>query len=406
MFVTSEILPNKWLQKQLRVVEENLIVIYRWDDLRMNVLIMDDNEVMRRELSEWLSRQGHHVRAQGPNETAMDLIKGEDYNLIITDLRVSGISGMEVIKEVNKVKPNTHTVIVTAYGTIETAVEAMKLGVSDYLCKPFEIVELKSVLDDVEISIQLEENAESEESGNFPKSVDIYEHFNAMIKEDKGLWITSENPDLIKKRCNLKNVTVLWLTSDLKDDTCLDPKNLYDLKLHIEYFLRDNPRGTVLFEGLEILIEEHSWDIMKKFIFNLLLDIINEPLRLIISIKSDEIENRVLTELKSMLTAPHIQIISESLSGPIRRNCLRFLSLNGGSSFTCILKELNISDAPKLSFHLRKLVNDGILQKDRMRIYSLTQLGKKTVDLLEALECEVINKSNNGIKLIMNPIAM
>jgi DNA-binding HxlR family transcriptional regulator len=282
----------------------------------------------------------------------------------------------------------------------------MKLGATDFLSKPFDVEDLKSILDDIELDFQKYDLEKKENIGKNRLPKDAYEYYKKQLGDEKGLCITVRDPDSIKEKYRIQEETILRFIHDLKDEGCLDPKDLYGLKQHIEYYFRDNPNGVVLFDGLGILIKVHSWGVIRKFIQRTMVSFMNKPSRLIMSVRSDEVEPHILGELKTMLTTPSIQNLSESLSGPIRRNIIRHVSFNGGSTFTDIHNELKIDDPPKLSFHLKKLVNDDILQKDGNRSYSLTQFGWKAFDILESLEEEVINKSNNGVKLVMNRVAM
>lgn len=368
----------------------------------MNILVVDDNEVVRRELSEWLIRSGNEVKSAESGEKAIEMAKKLDFNLVLTDLKMPGMDGIKAVKHIKRIKPRTRAIMMTGYGSIDTAVKAMKLGFSDYICKPFEAAKLKLVLDDAAKKIEKENKSKKLELNDKFEYMDAFEYFRSLIKEYNGLCITKTSPDIIKERYGLENISILWLTSDSREDSCITPQNIYDLKLHIEFFLNENPNGVILFDGMETLIKQHSWEVVKKFLHDVLVNFLYEPTRLIISVNSNDIDDNILVELKNMLTTPYIQLISESLSGPIRRNILKYLFINDQSSFTGILKELNIKDPPKLSFHLRKLVSDGIIQKNDKRIYSLTKIGKKVASLLESLEGEVIKEAYNNVSLILD----
>ncbi len=370
--------------------------------MNMNILVVDDNEVVRRELSEWLIRNGNEVKSVESGEKALEMAKKSDFNLMLIDLKMPGMDGIEVVKSIKSIKPHTQAIMITGYGSIDSAVEAMKLGFSDYICKPFEAAKLKSVLEDIAKKIEKENNRKKLELNDKLESMDAFEYFRSLIKDNDGLCITKISPDIIKERYGLDNISILWLTSECKEDSCIDPQNIYDLKLHIEYFLNKNPNGVILFDCLGTLIEQHSWEVLRKFIHDVLINLLYEPTRLIINVNTDEIDDDILFKLKNMLTTPYLQLISESLSGPIRRNILKYLYINEQSTFTGILKELDIENPPKLSFHLRKLVSDGILQKNDKRIYSLTKIGKKVAGLLESLEGEVIKEARNNVSLILD----
>lgn len=109
------------------------------------ILVIDDNETIRLGLEAVIKRMGHTVITASSGEQGVALFKKHDVDFVITDLKMKGMDGVEVLRNVGSEDGDCPTMIVTAYGTVETAVEAMKLGAFDFLQKPFapEVVELK-----------------------------------------------------------------------------------------------------------------------------------------------------------------------------------------------------------------------------------------------------------------------
>jgi DNA-binding response OmpR family regulator len=368
--------------------------------MSMNILVVDDDEVLRRELSKWLSREGNDVTSAGSGATAVEMVKNQDFNLIFTDLKMPGMSGMDVLKAVKKLRPNVHMVIITAYGTIDTAVEAMKIGADDFICKPFEMEQLQSVIRNVGKTIEFEKQIKRINLVEEQKSKDPFEFFKSVVRDGKGLCITQQNPKNIRKRYDLQNISMLWLTPDQTGGSCIHPKKIYELKLTINSFFMDNPGGAVFFDGIEALIKESSWEIVRKFIQEVSNTALNNKSRFVISTKPHVIEGSELAELKHLISKPYIQLMSESFSSPIRRDIVRFLSHHGSSSFTRILKEVKLKDAPKLSFHLKRMTNDRILQKTEKKGYTLTIRGKSAAEFLTTMEKEAISSVQNNVFLI------
>jgi len=118
--------------------------------LKNQVLIVDDEPQMLIALNESL-RQFDNISVQtaGSGIEALSKIKQIPYNLIITDMRMPEVSGLDLLREVRNISPSTKVVMVTAYGTVQHAVEAMKLGAVDYLLKPFSVEQLEMVVDKV-----------------------------------------------------------------------------------------------------------------------------------------------------------------------------------------------------------------------------------------------------------------
>jgi DNA-binding response OmpR family regulator len=107
------------------------------------ILVVDDDEQMRRDISEILTKEGYDVAHTGSGEEALEKINEEDFDIVLADLIMPGISGMEVLTEIKKTKPRIRVIMITAFATVESAVEAMKKGASDYISKPFKINEVQ-----------------------------------------------------------------------------------------------------------------------------------------------------------------------------------------------------------------------------------------------------------------------
>lgn len=100
-----------------------------------SVLIVEDEAIVRESLRDWL-QDIYQVATAETGEEALELIKEQDFDILIVDVRLPGKSGLQVLREAKEIKPHTKCVVITAYPTVELAVEAMKLGAVDYLIKP------------------------------------------------------------------------------------------------------------------------------------------------------------------------------------------------------------------------------------------------------------------------------
>src|SRR5512143_454591 len=110
------------------------------------VLVVDDVKGMREMLSIMLKKEGHDaVMAEG-GEKAVKLLKDDIFDLVITDVKMPKSSGMDVLRAVKEHSPDTVVIMITAYATAESAVEAMKEGAYDYIMKPFKVDEIKLVV--------------------------------------------------------------------------------------------------------------------------------------------------------------------------------------------------------------------------------------------------------------------
>ena len=110
------------------------------------VLVVDDAPSMRELLEITLREDGYDVATADGGAAAIDMIRRESFDLVVTDLRMQGTDGMAVLHGVREISPDTAVVVITAYASTETAVEAMKAGAYDYVTKPFKLDEIRVTL--------------------------------------------------------------------------------------------------------------------------------------------------------------------------------------------------------------------------------------------------------------------
>ena len=103
----------------------------------MRILLVDDQRSLRRSLALMLQNAGYETADAASGQEALALLVGAPFDLLITDLRMEGMSGIDLLREIKQIRPELPVILITAYGSIETAVDAMRLGAFDYLSKPF-----------------------------------------------------------------------------------------------------------------------------------------------------------------------------------------------------------------------------------------------------------------------------
>jgi DNA-binding NtrC family response regulator len=113
---------------------------------RHNILIVDDDQAMRLALSESLASCGYDIVAADNGNEALNLFKKRKFDLVLTDMKMPGMSGIEVLQGVKKMSADIPVILITAYGTVSTAVEAMKEGAAEFIMKPFSLDDLESVV--------------------------------------------------------------------------------------------------------------------------------------------------------------------------------------------------------------------------------------------------------------------
>ncbi|UCE66268.1 MAG: sigma-54-dependent Fis family transcriptional regulator [Candidatus Zixiibacteriota bacterium] len=104
----------------------------------VSVLVVEDKSAMQEMLSATLTGEGYEVDIAGNGKDAISRARNKRYDLILTDLKLPGADGLEVLSEVKEIDPETSVIVMTAYGTVENAVEAMKIGAFDFITKPFD----------------------------------------------------------------------------------------------------------------------------------------------------------------------------------------------------------------------------------------------------------------------------
>jgi DNA-binding NtrC family response regulator len=106
------------------------------------ILLVDDEIVFTDNMMQLLTYRGYRVSAVNGGEAAIRLLQKENFDVIVLDLKMPGMDGMATLKEIKKLGLFTETLVLTGHGSIDTALEAMKLGAYDYLTKPCEVDEL------------------------------------------------------------------------------------------------------------------------------------------------------------------------------------------------------------------------------------------------------------------------
>ena len=110
------------------------------------ILIVEDEAVVRESVRDWLIENGYDVECVETGEEALERIEKEGFGVIVLDLRLPGIDGLQVFEQAKKLKPETKGIMITAYPSKETQEKAQRLGLLDYLAKPFKVDELEEII--------------------------------------------------------------------------------------------------------------------------------------------------------------------------------------------------------------------------------------------------------------------
>ena len=175
------------------------------ETLKPRILIADDEPNIRQGLAEALEDQGYEIEQAPSGEAALTLLESAPFDLVLVDLVMEEMDGIQVLQEINRQWPQTEVVIITAHGTIETAVKALKEGAYDYLTKPINVKRFRSYVHNILYSRELEEEnrrlreklrAEQEYSqiiGRSEKLLTILEMIDQLAPTDVTILIEGES---------------------------------------------------------------------------------------------------------------------------------------------------------------------------------------------------------------------
>jgi nitrogen regulation protein NR(I) len=186
------------------------------------VLVIEDDDTVRDVLRSFLSEKGFEATLAQNGETGLDMLRADKFDLILTDLVMPGVTGMDVLKEVLASKVGIPVIVMTAFGTVQTAVEAMRLGAFDYLTKPFNLDELMIVIEkslsvsklqkeNVMLKMQLKKKYNFKGLiGDSPRMQVVYELIEKIADTDSTVLITGESgtgKELIAKTIHYNNIS-------------------------------------------------------------------------------------------------------------------------------------------------------------------------------------------------------
>jgi len=149
-----------------------------------SVLIVDDEKNIRLTLSQALEILEVEIETAANGEEALSKLKEREFGLILLDLKMPGMDGMEVLRQVSEIRPDIRIIIITAYGTVESAVEAMKLGAADFIQKPFASEEIRELVS----RVMDREKIDEQKTVDYGSSIELAKrcigdrHFDAAVQ--------------------------------------------------------------------------------------------------------------------------------------------------------------------------------------------------------------------------------
>jgi CheY-like chemotaxis protein/DNA-binding HxlR family transcriptional regulator len=339
----------------------------------MRLLVVDDDAVFREELSTLLSDWGHQVDAVSSGAKAIESLEATEYDVIFSDVRMPRMNGIELLRQVRERWPRVYVIMITGFGTVEAAVEAMKLGAFDYLRKPFRSEAVQRI-----VNLIQDQRAFSVPSGGEKDPIRLAEKW---AKAGHEVLLLGATP---KKA--IPHVTVADLP--MVDS----PAGLQDLVLR---FIEGHSRPAVIVAGVERLFATHR----TEDIAHALSEVVQRtegkgPIA--VGFDPKVLPDAAVLQVRAAISAVRVQGTLGALANPLRRHILRRLS-EGPTSFTEVMRAAGIDDSPKLSFHLRTLQEEGLITHTS-ESYRLTATGKEAVRVIH--EVDELGSAEEGRVLV------
>ncbi len=121
---------------------------------KLRIMVLDDEPIVCKRLKPALEKQGYEVDTFTQSSEAMEQIRSIEYDIIVTDLKMKGVDGMQLLTEAKRRSPRTEVIVITGFATLETARQSFQKGVFDFIAKPFKLSEIQEVVKRAEAKIR------------------------------------------------------------------------------------------------------------------------------------------------------------------------------------------------------------------------------------------------------------
>ncbi|MFQ5980238.1 MAG: response regulator [Candidatus Heimdallarchaeota archaeon] len=364
----------------------------------MKILVVDDDAVFLDKMKKNLSIDRHSVTTALSGEEALETLRETAFDLVITDLRMNELSGIDLIKKMNETGIDANVIVLTGYGTINSAVEAMKYGAYDYLLKPLRLPTLRNKISEVGKELQFRnELAVPEVTHELDRSETSIPDLTPPF-----LIVSTRNPDDVINSFSLTDASTVHV-SYIEGQGKIAPSKLHLIRDSIRDFAKQQEKGTIIFDGIQDLLMTHRWKNLKKFIRYLQEEIISSDYTMLFLIDEGSPDNGydkiLLHDALSILSVQTFDIILDIISHSIRKNIITLLTTRGPTRFNKIAEELEIENTATLTFHIKKLVRESVLMKED-NSYALTARGEFLNDIIFDVEKAGVADPGSRVKVV------
>jgi CheY-like chemotaxis protein/DNA-binding HxlR family transcriptional regulator len=328
---------------------------------RVRLLVVDDDTVFREELSTLLSDWGHQVESVSSAAKALEALAIAEFDVVLSDVRMPRMGGLELLRLVRERWPRIYVVMITGYATVETAVEAMKLGAFDYLRKPFRS-------EDVQRVIAFIEEQRRFSLGGSP------EHDPVRLAER---WAKQKREVLLLGAGPKHPVPGITVSEFPLTDSAVGLQEL------VMRFVESHERPAVVVGGIERLFTVHRAEEVAQLLGDI-LERVEGKAPVAVGFDPVTLSDQTVLQIRAAISAARVHGTLSALANPLRRHILRRLD-EGSTSFTEVMRAAGIDDSPKLSFHLRTLQEDGLITHAGDS-YQLSPNGKEAVRVLKEVD--------------------
>ncbi|MFO8133488.1 MAG: response regulator [Thermoplasmatota archaeon] len=340
----------------------------------MRVLVVDDNETFRMQTARYLGLHDIEVDTAACGEDALRMLREHGYDSVLLDLKMPDMQGLDVLRQAKADGIRSPVIVVTGYGDVASAVEAMKAGAVDFIEKPFEPERLLSLVKETALSHQ-----------GLPSAETWVQSLLAGRDSNAAVLLIGEQPDRLEQMLSIEAEEHLPLTSDV---------SLADLRTAITAFIERHGTGFIVHAGIRSLFACNDADMVKRYLGHLHRCAESGGVTLLV-LYDTSMEQQVMDSVVDDTDmALFVEDVIATLNHSIRRNILHLLEQHDLLPYSFFLKNMDIDYSAKLAFHLNRLQDNDLVTKTGEG-YRLTERGHSFATLYRSLLLQQHGEEHN-----------